>query len=128
MIEPGQLTLSKIHRIIRYRYNRHSTVIYKQFRKYIVWISYLNLILLTFSNMSINNPGPANCLNVMYQNVQGLIPFAELGSDSPALNQTKVLELQAHVYGNSPDIIILNETWLKSSINDNELFPPEAYN
>ena len=128
-IELGCLTPSKLHRIIRYRYNSDSNVSYKQFRKYIVWIAYSNLILLTCCNMSIINPGPgpSNCLNVMYQNVQGLVPFAELGNESPALNQTKVIEFQAHVYNNSPDIIVLNETWLKNSINDNELFPPEAY-
>ena len=126
-IKPGRLTPSKLYRVIRYRYDIYSTISYKHFRRYVVWIACSNFILLTFSNMSIINPGPANHLNVMYQNVQGLIPFAELGNESPAFNQTKVFEFQAHVYKNSPDIIVLNETWLKNGINDNELFPPEAY-
>lgn len=126
-IEPDHLTPSKLYRIIRYRYDSHSTTSYRQFRKYIVWIAYSNLILLMCSNMSIINPGPTNCLNVMYQNVQGLVPFAELGNESPTLNQTKVSEFQAHVYSKSPDIVVLNETWLKNGINDNEIFPPEAY-
>ena len=44
-IEQGHLTPSKLHRIIRYRYDNHSTISYKQFRKYIVWIAYsLSLI------------------------------------------------------------------------------------
>jgi hypothetical protein len=77
--------------------------------------------------MSINNPGPPQNLSVLYQNVQGLIPVSELTNRNPSLNETKLAELQAHVYTNKPDIIILNETWLKESINDNEIFPPEAY-
>ena len=31
------------------------------------------------------------------------------------------------MYQHAPDIIVLNETWLKNSVNDNELFPPEYY-
>ena len=77
--------------------------------------------------MSLKNPGPPNALTVLYQNIQGLIPLSELGNDSPALNQTKLSELQAYVFSNSPDIIILNETWLKQDIHDNEILPPEAY-
>jgi hypothetical protein len=77
--------------------------------------------------MSLKNPGPPNALTIMYQNVQGHVPFAELGGDSPALNQTKLLELQAYVYNKSPNIVVLNETWLKNSINDNEILLPEAY-
>ena len=123
----GPLLVFRILSVIRYRYNSHSSVCYKHFRKYIFWIACSNLFLLTFCNMSLKNPGPPNTLTVLYQNIQGLIPLSELGNESPALNQTKLCELQAYVFSNSPDIIILNETWLKQDIHDNEILPPEAY-
>ena len=40
---------------------------------------------------------------------------------------TKVAELQCSINLNKPDIIILNETWLKSSILDTEIFSTETY-
>ena len=40
---------------------------------------------------------------------------------------TKVTELQFNVSVNKPDVIILDETWLKSSILDTEIFDLEAY-
>ena len=63
----------------------------------------------------------------MYQNVQGLIPFAYLSDQNPALDNTKIFELQANVYYYKPDIVILKETWLKDSISDNELLSPNQY-
>ncbi|KAL5264174.1 hypothetical protein ACHWQZ_G005303 [Mnemiopsis leidyi] len=87
----------------------------------------VNLILLTNCNSSIKNPGPPKNLSVLYQNVQGLIPVSELGEEHPTLNENKLLELQAYVYHHSPDIVVLNETWLKCTVNDNEIFPPESY-
>ena len=125
--QPAPLRLSKFFWHIRYSYSKNSISSYKQFRKYLVWIACTNLTLLTYCNMSIKNPGPTSTLSIMYQNVQGLVPFSELGEENPSLNQTKLYELQAHVYSKSPDIVVLNETWLKNSINDNEIFPPEAY-
>ena len=46
---------------------------------------------------------------------------------NPALDSTKIFELQASVYYYKPDFVILNETWLKDSISDNELLSPNLY-
>ena len=66
------------------------------------------------------NPGPnnnnSNNISVMYHNVQGLIPFSNLGDKCPNLDQTKIFELKSSITINKPDVIILNETWLKESI------------
>lgn len=125
--DPKHSSILTLYRHIRFGYSRKSILLYRCFRRFLVWIGVINLLLLTYSNMSINNPGPPQNLSVLYQNVQGLIPVSELINRNPSLNETKLAELQAHVYTNKPDIIILNETWLKESINDNEIFPPEAY-
>ena len=77
--------------------------------------------------MSLVNPGPANRISVVYQNVQGLIPFSNLTDNCPNLDVTKITELQFNVSVNKPDVIIFNETWLKSSILDSEIFGLEAY-
>ena len=79
------------------------------------------------SNISLLNPGPANTLSVVYQNVQGLIPFSNLSDNCPNLDVSKIAELQFNVSVNKPDIIIINETWLKSSILDSEIFCPKSY-
>jgi hypothetical protein len=121
------LTLSKIYFHLKYSIDGRPSVLYRSFRKYLVWLFMANLILLTNCNSSIKNPGPVKNLSVLYQNIQGLVPVSELGEEHPALNETKLLELQAYVYHHAPDILVLNETWLKSTINDNELFPPESY-
>ena len=77
-------------------------------------------------NCSLNNPGPdtangndsnsnyvaSDRLSIYYQNVQGLIPFTDLGKAHPNLDNTKICELHAYVYDKKPDVIILNETWL----------------
>ena len=63
----------------------------------------------------------------MYQNVQGLIPFAYLGDNNPVLDNTKLFELQANIYFHKPDIVVINETWLKDSIIDNEIFLSQHY-
>ena len=117
----------KLYQYIRYKYSRAETSLYKNFRKFLVWLAISNLLLLSECNMSINNPGPKNCLSVTYQNVQGLIPVSELHREAPNMQESKINELQAFAYMNKPDFIILNETWLKPSIADNEIFPPEAY-
>ena len=56
-----------------------------------------------------------------------MIPFTELGNEHPNLDHKKIAELHQYVYTNNPDIIILNETWLKSSINDEEILPSNSY-
>ena len=48
----------------------------------ILFISIVRLSLIVISNSSILNPGP-NGLSVYFQNVQGLIPFSELGEKVP---------------------------------------------
>ena len=67
---------------------------------------------------SIKNPGPHNKkdLSVIYQNAQGLIPFSHLGNEHPILNDAKILELNHYMQNFTPDVVILNETWLKPSI------------
>ena len=55
------------------------------------------------------------------------ITFSSLGKPYPDLNQTKISELQAQILSTSPDIIILNETWLKPTINSNEVIPSNIY-
>ena len=67
------------------------------------------------------NPGPSS-LKICYQNVQGLIPIKDLAValKQPSLNITKIYELNAYININRPDVIMLNETWLKKSVNDHE--------
>ena len=110
----------------RFKCDSNANPLYRIFRKYIFWLALYNLLLLTHCNMSISNPGPQG-LTVLYQNVQGLIPCSDLNNKHPSLNQTKMAELQSSVYTSSPDVLILNETWLKPSINDSEIFCPEKY-
>ena len=103
-----------------------------------LWICTINLALITVINPGILNPGPDNSLNtahlernnaltIHYQNVQGLIPFGCLSDKNPLLDFNKIYELQTHVDAHKPDIIILNETWLKDTINDNEILSCEHY-
>jgi endonuclease/exonuclease/phosphatase family metal-dependent hydrolase len=82
----------------------------------------VNMILLVVCNCSILNPGP-NSLSIVYNNVRGFINTRDLTSDSPPLNMTKVHEVQGFIFTHKPDVIILNETWLKKSINSNEVLP-----
>ena len=49
----------------------------------------------------------------LYQNIQGLIPFGHLGSKHPIFNDTILIELHHYVETYSPDVVTLNETWLK---------------
>ena len=76
-----------------------------------------------------SNAGPIfkNELSIYYQNVQGLIPFGQLGKGHPIFNDAKLIELHHFLESYVPDIVILNETWLKESINDNEIFPSNLY-
>ena len=99
--------------------------------------------MIVFSNRSIYNHGPAiqpgnnvvssgntthsDKLSVYYQNVKCLIPFTELNKTHPNLDNTKLFELHAYIHDKYPDIVVLNETWLKSSILDSEILPPNLY-
>ena len=96
----------------------------------------ITFLLIAITNSSIRNPGPrphenhssnSDTLTIYYQNVQGLIPFSELDKKHPNLDQTKILELQSYIYENNPDAIVLNETWLKNSILDEEIIPSNEY-
>ena len=86
----------------------------------------LNFLLISVCNPSMLNPGPGS-LNVCYQNIQGLIPFSQLGKAHPKLNVTKILELNTYIAKSQPDIILLNETWLKKSIKDHEVIESRDY-
>ena len=77
-------------------------------------------MLIGIVNPSLLNPGP-DTLKICYQNVRGLIPFSELGKKQPALDITKIYELNSYINVNKPDVIMLNETWLTKSINDRDL-------
>ena len=55
--------------------------------------------------------------------VQGLIDIRDLKSKEPQLNMTKLYELHSHIFTTKPDVIILNETWLKKSILDTQVLP-----
>ena len=70
------------------------------------------------------NPGPANptALSVFYQNIQGLITFSSLACDEPSLSINKILELNSYIASNHPDIVVLNETWLKETVKTRNFF------
>ena len=88
----------------------------------------LLLFLIIISNTSLLNPGPKiHGLTCFFQNIQGLTTFTSLGKSFPEINQTKITEFQSHIFEFSPDIIILNETWLKPTIKDEEILPPKLY-
>ena len=101
-----------------------------------LWSTLINWYMLIFSTPDIRNPGPlrntntnasTTKLSVYYQNVQGLIPFTYLGNDHPLLHNGKIYEMHKCIYESEPDIIILNETWLKPSILNNEIMPNNLY-
>ena len=110
-------------------------------QKLILYILINIFLTIAIINCSLNNPGPdvahtnesnnnyviSDRLSIYYQNVQGLIPLTELGKAHPNLDNTKLCELHAYVYDKKPDIIILNETWLKSTILDGEILPTDKY-
>ena len=80
-------------------------------------------------NKTMSNLGTTfiNELSIYYQNVQGLIPFSHVGKSHPIFNDAKLIELHHYVESHIPDIVILNETWFKESINDNEILPSNLY-
>ena len=88
--------------------------------KIILAIMSLNFLLIGICNPSMLNPGP-DSLKVCYQNVQGLIPFSQLNDPHPSLDNTKIFELNSFINQFTPDVLLLNETWLKKSIKDEEI-------
>ena len=85
----------------------------------LLYISNINIIRIIISNCSLLNPGPTNKtknesnIKVFYQNVHGLITFGSIADKHPVLNIAKIIELQSYISFYQPDIVILNETWLK---------------
>ena len=118
--------------ICRYYHNYMSKkhYLFKKFLKsceYVyIWIYALNFLLITIINPSLLNPGPSN-LSVVFQNLQGLIPFSQLGCTHPTLDSTKIFEINSYLNNCKPDIFIWNETWLKRSIDDNEVVNTDKY-
>ena len=97
-----------------------------------LWLCLLNFLLIGIVNPSLLNPGPNTSsktrpLKILYNNVNGLVHARDARSNTPAINTTKLHELHGYVFKHKPDIIILNETWLKSSIYDFEILPDDLY-
>ena len=94
-----------------------------------IYLTGLNITLIIVSNCSLLNPGPTgtDSIKVFYQNIHGLLTFSSLGQGNPTLNITKLIELQAYIKNFHPDILVINENCLKSSILDNAIFPDKNY-
>ena len=86
----------------------------------LLYLTSINIVILIMCNTSLLNPGPRQ-IKVFYINCQGLINTRDLTCEHPRLNMTKLHELHGFLFRNKPDILILNETWLKKSILDNEI-------
>ena len=91
----------------------------------LVWTVSINSVLIVLVNPSILNPGPRslNSISITSFNVQGLIPFSQLSEDHPTLDVCKLHELNYYLNDSKPDILMLNETWLKRSVLSSEIFP-----
>ena len=107
-------------------FGRKTTRLRQGIASLLLFIMLLNFLMIAIINTSLLNPGPEN-LKVYYQNVQGLIPFSNLSDQHPHLDRTKILELNLHIHTNKPDVILLNETWLKKSIKDHEVIEDKVY-
>ena len=86
----------------------------------LAFLCLLNLKLIVISNPSITNPGPKK-ISVLYNNIQAFVNTRDLTTDSPPLNMTKLHEINGYIFTHAPDIIIMNETWLKPSILNSEI-------
>ena len=93
----------------------------------LLFILLLNFLLIGIVNPSMLNPGP-NSLKICYQNVQGLIPIKDLTLEQPSLNVTEICELNACLKNNRPDVIMLNETWLKKCVDGHEIIRDKNFN
>ncbi|NRB82045.1 MAG: endonuclease/exonuclease/phosphatase family protein, partial [Saccharospirillaceae bacterium] len=122
----GHATWTEKKDICSITFGKPSSKISRILFNLLLWISIINLILVIIVNPSLLNPGPTK-LSVYYQNVQGLIPFSHLHEDHPNLDHTKILELNSYISQHKPDIVVLNETWLKKTINDNEIIQCHNY-
>ena len=138
-------SISNIHvkRYVLYRlsikqaksHRLHIGRINKLFQSLIFWLCILNFLLITIVNPNLLNPGPGRTgnnvqtrpLKILYKNVQGLVNPRDLGSESPPLNMTKLYEFQSFIFKQRPDIVVVNESWLKSSILNSEILPENNY-
>ena len=87
-------------------------------------------ILLVRNHPDVKNPGPNETgseLNIVYCNVNGLIQMQSIGGDQPIFKETRLKDLQAYLFTYSPDIVILNETWLNKHVHDAELVSDKYY-
>ena len=102
--------------------------LFTNFSNLIFELATLTLFLIIISNTSLLNPGPKiHGLTCFFQNVQGLITFSSFGKSFPEINKTEITEFQSHIFETSPDIVILNEAWLKPAISDEEILPSKMY-
>ena len=88
----------------------------------LAYVHMLNINEITIVNPSLKNPGPKQ-ISVLYNNIQGLIHPRDVASDEPPLNMTKIHEISGYLFANKPDILILNETWLKKVIKNGQILP-----
>ncbi len=106
--------------------NQSTTRLRQALASVLIFLLLLTFLMIAIVNTSLLNPGPKN-LKVYYQNVQGLIPVSELNDAQPSLNRTKICELNYYIHTNKPDVLLLNETWLKKSIGDHEVIEDITY-
>ena len=94
----------------------------------LLFLLIINFLFIGIVTPGMLNPGPGS-LKICYQNVQGLIPIKDLTLKQPSLNITKICELNAYIMINinRPDVIMLNETWLKKSVNDLEIIKDKNF-
>ena len=132
------LSSKKVSRYVIYRlYLKHTKLSHriskmnKLCQSVIFWLSILNFLLITIINPGLLNPGPPRAnqsvqtrpLKILYNNVQGFVNPRDLKSESPPLNATKIYEFQSYIYKHKPDIIVVNESWIKKAILDEEILP-----
>lgn len=111
-------TIRKIYKIFSTLKSQFTNI----FRCKLLYVFSLGVMLIIIANSSIINPGPRK-LSIVYNNVHGLINMKDLKSKSPPLNMTKVHEINGYIFAKKPDIVILNETWLKKPIISKQVFP-----
>ena len=85
----------------------------------------INFILISLTIPNIKNPGPTNHINVLYHNVRGFVDLTE--TTQSQLYKSKIKEFHGTIFSQRPDVVILNETWLKKAIKKSEIFPNNSY-
>ena len=98
-----------------------------RFTVLVMFVTSLAKMLLLRSHPDIINPGPDKNLNLVYCNVNGLIKMHTIGGDQPEFQASKLRDLKAYLFTYSPDIVVLNETWLNKYISEGELISDKYY-